>query len=77
MKKIGFANVICASAHPADWNKIAEIYSLDSDFIVPAFGVHPWYVKQVNHDWENNLIKLLKAVNLEPKQRFFLPKSCK
>ena len=60
MKKIGFAKIICASAHPSDWNKIAEIYSLDSDFIVPAFGVHPWYVKQVNHDWENNLIKLLQ-----------------
>ena len=60
MKKMGFAKVICASAHPEDWNKIAKIHSLDSDFIIPAFGVHPWYVKQAKHDWENNLIKLLQ-----------------
>ena len=59
MKKLGFAKMICASSHPSDWNKIAHIASANSDFVIPAFGVHPWYVSETNEDWKDELCNYL------------------
>ena len=55
MKNLGFSKIICASSHPSDWSKIAQIASTNPDFVVPAFGVHPWYVADVTTDWKNEL----------------------
>ena len=55
MKSLGFSKIICASSHPIDWSKIAQIASTDLDFVVPAFGVHPWYVADVTDNWKDEL----------------------
>lgn len=50
---------INASAHPSDWQNVqalAEAYPQ----IIPAFGVHPWYINDVNSDWQNKLECLLQ-----------------
>lgn len=55
MKNLGFSKIICASSHPNDWNKIAQIASKNLDFIVPTFGVHPWYVADTTASWKDEL----------------------
>ena len=55
MKSLGFSKIICASSHPDDWSKIAQIASLNPDFVVPAFGVHPWYVADTAVNWKDEL----------------------
>ena len=61
MKKMGFAKAICASAHPSDWADIKNIAVTNSDFIIPAFGIHPWYVTSAQSDWREHLIQLLQT----------------
>ena len=39
MKNLGFSKIICASSHPSDWSKIAQIALTNPDFVIPAFGV--------------------------------------
>lgn len=55
MKCLCFSKIICASSKPCDWNKIAQITSDNQDFIVPAFGVHPWCVADVKQNWKEEL----------------------
>ena len=63
MKNLHFSKIICASSHPSDWKKIAELAESNPDFVTPAFGVHPWYVAEVGKNWKeelnNYLIKML------------------
>ena len=60
MQSLGFTKIICASSHPSDWYKIAEITTDNSDFIIPAFGIHPWYIDKTNPTWQNELQDYLK-----------------
>ena len=47
----GFSKVVCASTSPKDWAKVADYASSSKDFIVPAFGLHPWYLSDYEHDF--------------------------
>lgn len=59
MTKIQLKSITC-SVEPSDWNATLE-YSSRSDSILPALGVHPWYIEglQDNDDWLNELERLL------------------
>ena len=59
MQNLGFSRIICASSHPSDWSKIAEIATENPNFVYPAFGVHPWYVNKIKPDQQNLLINYL------------------
>ena len=48
-----------ASSHPADWQKVLKIAS-EFKGIIPATGVHPWYVSEVPADWAERLEDLLR-----------------
>ena len=62
----GFSKAVCASSHPDDWSVIEDIYKMSRDFIVPAFGIHPWYINEVANDriatLENLLNKYPQAI---------------
>ena len=60
MKHLGFTKVVCVSARPSDWNKVALLAEEYGDFIIPAFGLHPWYVAEADENWENQLIDYLQ-----------------
>ena len=49
-----------ASAHPTDWAYVQELAVLYRQ-IIPAFGVHPWYVDEASSDWADELEKRLTA----------------
>ncbi len=58
--KIGINKFICAGIYEEDWAKIAELYEAFPEHIIPAFGLHPWYVKQAKPGWEQRLEEFLK-----------------
>ena len=55
MLKLSFSNVICASSHPSDWRNISQIATSKPNFIIPAFGIHPWYIDKISPAWQNEL----------------------
>lgn len=55
----GVRKFINVSAHPDDWNKIDELAAKYSQ-VIPAYGVHPWYIKEVLNDWVEQLEKRLQ-----------------
>ena len=66
MKTLGFTNIICASSHPSDWEKVAKLSNNHPNFIYPAFGIHPWYINEAPKNYqillENYLNKYPKAI---------------
>ncbi len=50
---------ICVSAKQEDWEKVALLYEKYTDIVVPAFGLHPWYVDTKSKTWITELEKYL------------------
>ncbi|MCK5851266.1 MAG: TatD family hydrolase [Kiritimatiellae bacterium] len=50
--------ICCCATSPADWQAVKEIdvkHNSANLIIVPAYGVHPWYVAEVYSDWLEQL----------------------
>jgi len=47
-----------ASSHPQDWDKINNL-AAQYPQIIPAYGVHPWYVDDVDECWAERLENIL------------------
>ena len=59
LKKAGITKCVCVSAHRSDWEKVAKL-AHDYPFeVVPAFGLHPWYVGEATKGWSQELEKYL------------------
>jgi TatD DNase family protein len=50
-------SITCAVA-PQDWSTTLD-YSSKSESILPALGVHPWYIENLYHGWLEELERLL------------------
>lgn len=51
----GVSRMLCCGTKPGDWNAV-ELLAASHDEIVPAYGVHPWFVENVaTKDWKNEL----------------------
>lgn len=59
--KAGVRKIVCASVVEADWSKIAALALEYPDIIVPAFGLHPWYVAQATEGWVERMEMYLEA----------------
>ena len=64
MQAIGFSKIICASSHPSDWDKVAALTLSAPNFIISAFGIHPWYVNQAVANWQVLLVEYLNKFPL-------------
>ena len=52
----------CCGTAPADWQSVREVarrYTCSEMIIVPAYGVHPWYVGGVDAAWSDTLASYL------------------
>ena len=58
----GIKQMICVSAHPDDWNKVAALATQFPDNIIPAFAVHPWYIAEISKGWEQHLSELIENI---------------
>lgn len=57
---VGVEKFICASTSEGDWKAVAALADKYPEQIVPAFGLHPWYLDKLEPDWEVRLENLLK-----------------
>jgi len=50
--------ISCCATSPSDWHSVKDIdrrYNSKKLVIVPAYGVHPWYVEGLQPDWPGEL----------------------
>lgn len=50
--------VCCCGTAPSDWRGVQDVVQQSSTpelIVVPAFGVHPWYVEDLPADWSDQL----------------------
>ena len=60
-QKVGVKRLICVSSITADWAKVAEMATKFAPFVIPAFGLHPWYVEEAEDNWAQKLESYLQA----------------
>ena len=60
LRAAGFAKVVCASTSPADWEQTAAFAAAAPDLVIPAFGLHPWYIAAASADWPQQLAAMLQ-----------------
>ena len=53
--KAGFSRLVNAATQESDWEKVASLARRYPEKIVPAFGVHPWYVQSCLKDWQQRI----------------------
>ncbi len=56
----GVDKLVCVSAAEKDWEKVAGLHELFPRNIIPAFGLHPWYVREASAGWEERLEACLR-----------------
>jgi TatD DNase family protein len=55
LRQFGFVRLVCVSAYQTDWQKVETLYQKNERTVIPAFGVHPWYLAQASENWQNLL----------------------
>jgi TatD DNase family protein len=58
----GVAKMVCCGSSEDDWEQVLDIYEKNRGLIIPAFGIHPWYVAQRSELWLDKLKEILKRV---------------
>ena len=57
----GITGACCCGTSPDDWEAVSILAEASLPFVlVPAFGVHPWYVRDLPADWFEMLIARLE-----------------
>ena len=51
---------ICVSTKESEWEKMVHFYELYHQYMIPSFGIHPWYVKDLKPSWDVRLEEYLK-----------------
>ncbi|WOO42128.1 TatD family hydrolase [Rubellicoccus peritrichatus] len=56
------AGVVVNGTRPEDWPAVLQL-AVDYSFVIPSFGLHPWYVNEAPADWQNALIHHLNEAD--------------
>lgn len=56
----GVEKVVCAAITENDWSYIEALCLDYPQTIIPAFGLHPWYLRQALPGWEERLAAVLR-----------------
>lgn len=57
-KQSGIKKMVCASIVEEDWEKIGVYTDTYPKLVVPAFGLHPWYLEGAEMGWEDRIADL-------------------
>jgi TatD DNase family protein len=49
-RRAGVGTMVCCGTSEADWRRVAEIARHGAG-VIPAFGLHPWFVTSRSTDW--------------------------
>lgn len=56
----GVRRVVCAAIREADWADVAALHEQNADTVIPAFGLHPWYLEDCRPGWETRLARMFE-----------------
>ena len=59
MKRSGITRCVVNATRESDWPAVSALAVNDPDFILPAFGIHPWHAHTVSMGWQGKLRDLL------------------
>ncbi len=59
--KAGVCRYLCCATCEKDWDRVLTL-SERYDSIVPALGIHPWYMEGISNNWEERLLENLRSV---------------
>lgn len=60
MKSLGLEALICPSVNENDWDRVIRNSYQNSLLIIPALGMHPWYLNNATEKWKEDLERKLK-----------------
>lgn len=60
MKSAGVVRCVVNATREDDWSAVADLAAAHPDFILPAFGIHPWHAHTATAGWQNRLSSLLE-----------------
>lgn len=60
MKEAGVARCVVNATREADWDAVEKLAEAEPDFVIPAFGIHPWHAHTASDGWQARLRKLLE-----------------
>ena len=55
LKRLGVEALICPSIGEKDWDIVLNFAMEKSLLIVPALGIHPWYLNNASEQWKEKL----------------------
>ena len=59
MRVAGIEKCIVNATREDDWSKVESLAVAHPDFIIPAFGIHPWHAHTTRPGWQERLTALL------------------
>lgn len=60
MREAGVERCVVNATSEADWPAVAALAGCHPDFVMPAFGVHPWKAHTAEAGWETRLAGMLE-----------------
>lgn len=60
MRHSSVLGAICPATDESNWEKVIGLACQYPDFVVPALGLHPWYINQASATWNIKLEKILR-----------------
>ena len=57
---LGLVRAVVAGSGEEDWQSVADL-ARQHPWVLPSFGVHPWYIKEQSPTWRNTLEDWLSA----------------
>ncbi len=60
MSEFGVQKLLCVSATEEDWKKVAILAQTNPQKVIPAFGLHPWYLEKRSANWLSILEDMLQ-----------------
>lgn len=61
-RAVGIERMVVNGSCEQDWPAVAELARRWPDVVVPAFGLHPWYVHERTSGWRDGLRRYLRTV---------------
>ncbi len=60
MRDAGVSRCLVNATREADWPAVETLANDDPDFVIPAFGIHPWHAHTATDGWQERLRNLLE-----------------
>jgi len=60
-RNFGIEKMVCCGTEEKDWEAVLRLKETCPEIIHPAFGLHPWYVKNRSSAWAGALERFLTA----------------